>query len=226
MSLKFFLITTLFAVPPLLGKTFAQAPGQLTLVYDITIKKNKSGGGIEETYNGGTRTVFISNKRARIRLVSLMRIQSVFFDFNEIQERQIVLVKESGTKKYLYQISTKQWKEINSKYVGSSSKLLNDSLNLGGYKCRKAIISLASGRKITAYYTSSFTAGQQATLIEPLFNCIPGTVLQYEVASGTGSVIFKISEVNLQHIAPDVFVLPQKNIEIRKFTTKEAAADL
>lgn len=222
MSIRFFLLGILFTAQPGGSKLLAQARDHLTLVYDITINKNKTGGGIEETYNGGTRTVFISQNKARIRLVSLMRIQSIFFDFNQMQPKHITMVKESGPEKYLYHISPAQWQQINRKYTGVSCKLLTDSMNVGGYRCRKAIISLVSGRQITAYYTSSFTTAAKQLLIEPLFSCIPGTVLQYEVASATGSVIFKISEVNRQQIAAEVLMVPDKNMQVKNWETKDA----
>jgi GLPGLI family protein len=136
------------------------------------------------------------------------------------------MVKESGPKKYLYNISPTQWKQINGKYTGISCKLLNDPMKVGGYNCHKAIISLVSGRQVTAYYTNSFTTSAKAGLVEPLFSCIPGTVLQYEVASGSGIVVFKISEVNRHPIAPEVFAIPNKNIQVKKYSPKVQTGSL
>src|SRR5580692_2556387 len=66
----------------------------LTIVYDIQVKTDKKKTGIEETYNGGIQTIFLNNEQARIRLVSLMRIQSIFFSASVNPNRQVSIVKE------------------------------------------------------------------------------------------------------------------------------------
>ena len=72
----------------------------LTITYNLLIDGNKKTG-IEEVYNGGNRTIFINNKQVRVRLVSLMRIESLFFLIGaDTSLNKIVVVKESGKDKY------------------------------------------------------------------------------------------------------------------------------
>jgi GLPGLI family protein len=210
------LIITLFA--GLFANTAAYAQQHnhhLTIVYDINISKNKKAGGIEETYNGGTKAVFINSKKARIRLVSLMRMESIFFEYDTTSLKQATVVKESGQKKYRFNLSPDQWANYNKKYDAVTCRLENDSLQVIGYNCKKAVVSLTSGEEIVAYYTDSIK--NINTVIEPAFNCIPGLVLQYEYTSNRGVVMFKASKVSSDIIAKDIFIIPSAGVQTRKY---------
>jgi GLPGLI family protein len=187
----------------------------LTVVYDISVKKTKHSTGIEETYNGGTKAVFITPKKARVRLVSMMRMESFFFEYDTSKLKQAVVVKESGQKKYRYNLSASNWKDFNKKYEGITCDMKDDSIEIAGYKCRKAIINLSSGETIDVFYTDSIKA--VSSIIEPAFSCIPGLVLQYEVNSNRGKVIFKAAQVTKDPIAKDVFIIPRTGVQAKKY---------
>jgi GLPGLI family protein len=213
MNTKLPLLLLLFAGQCMPFKTFAQH--NLTIVYDITINKTKKASGIEETYNGGTKAVFISNKKARVRLVSMMRVQSTFFEYDSTTLKQAVLLKESGTSKYRSNLSAADWKDYNSKYEGAACEIKGDSIDIAGYKCRKAVINLSSGDSIEVYYTDSIKAIN--SFIEPAFSCIPGVVLQYAVQSEEGTVTFKASQVSNELIEKNIFVIPRTGVQARKY---------
>lgn len=194
---------------------YGQQKSHLTIVYDISISKTKRSTGLEETYNGGTKAVFITGNKARIRLVSLIRIESIFFDYDSTL-KQAAVIKESGAKKYRFNLSATQWKDFNKKYHGITCSFENDSLLAAGYWCKKAVISLTSGDEIVAYYTDSIKPVNN--FIEPSFYCIPGTVLQYEHTSKRGVVTFKASLVSREVIAKEIFVLPSAGVQARKYT--------
>jgi GLPGLI family protein len=197
----------------------AQQHHHLTIVYDITVNKTKSSSGIEETYNGGTRSVFISGNKARIRLVSLMRIESIFLTYDTSTLHQAAVIKESGAKKYRFNLSADDWKHYNKKYDGVTCSFENDSILIAGFNCKKALISLSSGEEIIAYYTDSLPPANP--LIEPAFTCIPGMVLQYEHTSKRGVVSFKASLVSSDMIEKNIFVIPSSGIQIRKYIAEE-----
>src|ERR1700722_9599956 len=73
-----------------------QSEKDLTIPYSITITSRKSGAGIAETYNGGIETLFAGAHVARLRLVSLMRIQSVFITTENGLLKSVTIIKESG----------------------------------------------------------------------------------------------------------------------------------
>ena len=209
MKIKSCFTTLLFAVAGIFVFNVSSAQvnhrnNNISIVYEITVSKKRHSGGLEETYNGGTKALFISNNKARIRLVSLMRIQSIFFDCDNDALKKATIMKESGKKKYLFRLTALEWKLYNKKYdslVCDTS--FTDSLLIAGYPCRKAVIKLENKKQVTVFYTDSIHAVNQ--FIEPLFNCVPGTVLQYEFTSKKGTVVFKAASISSQKISPNIF---------------------
>lgn len=197
-------------------KANAQHNNNATIVYDINIKKNNGKVGIEETYNGGTKTVFVTKNKARIRLTALMRVQSIFLDIKENSLHKATVIKESGKSKYLFRLTPAQWKLYNKKYDNlACDTSFTDSLIILGYHCRKMIIKPENERDVTVYYTDSIKINN--AVIEPLFRCINGAVLQYEVSTRKGTMTFKASQVSSNDIDPKIFTLPSKGITAKKY---------
>lgn len=201
------------------NSSFAQGKKSKTntaIVYDLLITKNKNSVGIEETYNGGTRVVFISKNKARIRLVSLMRMQSIFFDYDKGKLKKATIIKESGKNKYLMRLNPAEWKKYNKKYDSlTCDTSFTDSLVVAGYPCRKAVITLEDEKQVTVFYSDSLRLPND--FIEPLFRCIPGVVLQYEFTSKKGTVMFKAAQVTHQNFEPKIFTIPSKGVAVRKY---------
>jgi GLPGLI family protein len=196
----------------------------VTIVYDIKVTSNRNKTGIEETYNGGIKTVFVNNDKARVRLVSLMRIQSIFFSSSTKSSDPISVVKESGKKKYKYYLTDAQWNLYNSKYAHDSCQFTNDSLTILNYTCRKAIITLKDGKTLVAYYTNALKPLNKK--IEPAFNCIPGLVLQYEYQYKKGGMVYTASKISQDPIASDIFKIPARNYVVKKYCPKCKAKQL
>src|SRR5580698_117967 len=70
-----------------------EAERDLTISYSITITSKKPGTGIAETYNGGIETLFAGAHVARMRLVSLMRIQSIFITIDKGLLKSVIIIK-------------------------------------------------------------------------------------------------------------------------------------
>ncbi len=206
----------LFIIQGFLLFSKANAQHNNTLVYDISIQKNNGKTGIEETYNGGTRAVFISKNKARIRLTALMRVQSIFFDIKENALQKATVIKESGRNKYIFRLTPAEWKLYNKKYDSLlCDTSFTDSLVILGYPCRKVVIKPEDKREVIAYYTDSIKVNN--AVIEPLFQCINGTVLQYEVSTRKGTMLFKASHVSSDNIDPKIFIIPLKGVTVKKF---------
>lgn len=198
------------------NKATAQHNHNTTIVYDINIQKQNGKVGIEETYNGGTKAVFIVKKKARIRLTALMRVQSIFLDIKEDVLQKATVIKESGKNKYLFRLTPAEWKVYNKKYDSlACDTSFTDSLVILGYRCRKMVIKPEDEREVTVYYTDSIKINN--SIIEPLFRCINGTVLQYEVSTRKGTMTFKAGQISSNDIDPKIFMIPSKGITAKKY---------
>jgi len=225
---RFYCILFLLLVAVLFQKTNAQDSiakpaisnilrNDLTVSYAVKMHSSKSNTGIGETYDGGIKTIFISGTRARIRLVSLMRMQSIFVLKPAEAMPAAVVTKESGKKKYKYYLTKDEWKKYNRKYDSVTCELTNDSTVILNYPCRKAIIHLKDGRNINVFYTDSIRSNV-LSIAEPAFYCIPGLVLQYEYEHKKGSVIYTATSISEADIDKGVFRVPVKGFVLRRFS--------
>jgi len=182
----------------------------LTVTYTIELSKSrKRSVGIGEAYNGGTKTLFISNGLVRLRLVSLMRMQSIFMLPPGNEERTAAIVKESGKNKNKVYLNAEQWKQYNAKYGQASCKLADDTALVSGYACNKAVITLADGKIITAWFTRQIQRTEPA-LVEPVFACIPGLVLKYTYEYKKGKITYTATSISKKQIDQDILKVPSK----------------
>ena len=189
----------------------------LLISYQITIVNN-TNSGIAETYNGGIKTIFIKNNLARLRLVSLMRTQSIFYNTLSTANQYVAsIVKESGTQKTRMNLTAKQWKKYQQKNTKNICTLLpNDTATILNKLCKKAIITQADSTKLTLYYYPT-TIHKTLAAAEPLFSAIPGIVLQYSVAIKASTITYTATVYHTKPIARANFAIPTmgyKNVKL------------
>ena len=179
----------------------------LTIPYSITITSRRSGTGIAETYNGGIETLFAGAHVARLRLVSLMRIQSVFITTENGLLKSVTIIKESGNIKHRSALTPAQWMQYNKKYAGSTCQFTQDTAMVLNHVCKKAVISLRDGRQLTAYYTPAIQRTVFAFL-EPAFTQIPGLVLKYAYTYKKKTITYTATAISNNPISADILAIP------------------
>lgn len=189
----------------------------LTVSYTIELMKSRNRSiGIGETYNGGTKTIFISNGLARLRLVSLMRMQSIFILPSGNPQRTAAIVKESGKNKHKVYLTASQWKEYNAKYSQATCRFVDDTAVIVGYHCSKAVITLSDGRIITAFYTRDIQRPELA-VVEPAFACIPGLVLKYVYEYKKGKITYAATSVSRKPIDQNILKVPSQGYTLQQY---------
>lgn len=207
---RIFCILTLFALLafPQERLKAGAASSDLTVSWSIAVTSGKGGDmGLAETYNGGVETLFAADGQARIRLVSLMRIQSIFMSAAGDEAKKFTIVKESGKDKYVTRLTEKEWKAYNKKYEGSVCKLTEDTSEILHFKCKKAIVTLKNGKVITAWYTTAIQA-PAFSFLEPAFSEVPGLVLKYEYTYKRKTIAYTATSISHAPIEKNVFKAP------------------
>ncbi|MBS1661738.1 MAG: hypothetical protein JST68_11895 [Bacteroidetes bacterium] len=179
----------------------------LTVAYAITLRMKKDNGGIAELYNGGIQTFFADKHDARLRLASLMRIESAYAHYELGKLKKVTIIKESGRNKQKNTFNPDQWDRYNSKYDGSARRFTEDTAVILGHICKKVVITLKDNRLITAWYYPSTPKPSFASLL-PAFSGIPGLVLKYEYTYRKKTIIYTASSISYEPINPDVFLPP------------------
>jgi len=189
----------------------------LTVSYSIAIKGKRENTGIGEAYNGGTKTLFVSDGLVRVRQISLMRMQDIFILPPGNVQRKAAILKESGKYRYKSYLDTAQWARYNNKYNHALCEESSEKATIAGYSCNKAIVKLTDGRFITVYYTSQLPH-VAAVIAEPAFACVPGLVLKYEYKSRKNTITYTATSVSRKDIDQNILKVPSKGYEEKKWT--------
>lgn len=176
----------------------------LTISYLIEVVSKKAKDDLGESYNGAVKTVFVSDRKIRLRLVSLMRIQSVIISVDEAEDSLITFIRESGKNKSIKHFSTEHWNLLHKKYEGSEVAFLPDRLTILGYECKTARIQMPDKTFLNVYYTDQIKHSlfQHA---EPMFRNIPGVVLKYEYVEKRVKLSYTATLLSRDKIDPEVF---------------------
>lgn len=190
------------STPPAATASAASAP--LTVSYTLTLLNKKTTISIAETYNGGIQTLFDAGEHARLRLASLMRIQSIFMSPGGAP---VTIVTESTKPRNSVTLTASQWSRYNDKYAGATRDLVDDTVSILGYRCKKALIRLHDGRRISAWYTPRLQTPAQG-ILEPAFAGIPGLILRYDYTCRRKTIRYTATSLSRQPIDASVFSLP------------------
>jgi hypothetical protein len=187
-----------------------------SITYDINIISNKKKT-IAETYNGAVKSVFVKGNTVKLRLVSLMRIQNIYYKHRTTDTSAVaVIVKESGKAKYKFKLGKSNWELFNARYATVEVKLSDDSLVLLNRICKKATLTYPDGSSLTAYYLPG-TKNEALAAAEPMFAAVPGIVLQYEYHQGKKGILYTASRISFEPLAISHFTIPTKGYPTKKF---------
>ena len=210
--MRLFLFILFFSVTAFVSPAPADHPSSapdLTISYSISLRLKKDNAGIGEIYNGGIQTFFAGKHAARLRLASLMRIESVFAVFDGGGLKNVTLIKESGSNKQRTVLSPEQWNQYNSKYNEASCHLSEDTMLILKHICKKAVIDLKDRRQIIAWYYPDNPRPSFSYLL-PAFSGIPGIVLKYEYTFKKKTLVYTATSISHESISADVFTPPGK----------------
>jgi hypothetical protein len=186
-------------------KPFAR---EFVIAYSINISGKKTDR-LAQTYNGGLKTAFVKGDLIRLRLVSLMRVQSIFYNnVIGLKTKVASIVKESGKDRTVMNLSAKQWKQFNKRNDSVRIDFVeNDTLTILNKLCKKAIITSADSSKVLVYYYPS-AKSKTLTAAEPLFAKIPGLVLKYSFETAERKIEYIAVSLKFGAIASNVFKVP------------------
>ncbi len=225
---NFFLLTILFSF---CRQGICQTPAidtlpvtNISITYNINIT-SKNNHGIAETYNGAVKTLYAKNERVKLRFVSLMRSQSIYYNYHAADTNATAIIaKESGKQKYKFRLTPSAWQFYNAKYEDAVTTFENDSISVIGYSCKKAIVTLKDQTQLIVWF---FPATRSETLIaaEPMFAGIPGLPMQYELHEGKKMIVYTAKEISFQEIPSAIFQAPMKGYVTKKFMPGKSVKD-
>jgi hypothetical protein len=175
---------------------------ELTLVYDYSFTSN--GKGTAPSAENAVHTVYIKGNKSRTEITNPLFSSTTIYDANTGFG---VILKEVSGQKLLIRLNPDNWAERNRMYDGIIFKNTNETRDIAGYKCIKAIGQTASGTTITVYYTKDIIPENRQ--YEPPFRTLDGLPLEYELTSGDRTIKYRISRINLNPVPASRFDIPR-----------------
>jgi hypothetical protein len=199
---------------------------EFVISYAISVEGAKKKA-LQQTYNGGLKTIFVKNNLVRVRLVSLMRMQSLYFNNEKwVKSNKASLVQESGKRKTILSLNTKEWKQYNSRNDSAHCDIYaEDTITILNKLCNKAILTFKDSTKLIVYY---LPGAKSNTLVaaEPIFSTIPGLVMKYIYEVKNKSVTYTAVDLRFEKISNTVFLTPKKGFKKVKYDPNGLATEV
>ncbi|HXD77291.1 MAG TPA: hypothetical protein VN616_05760 [Puia sp.] len=196
------------------GVDAQKSVSELTLVYEYSARLPgdsavAAGGGSGSSKKGAdsaeiaVHTVYIKGNKSRSEMSSPLFSSAAIYDGNTGSG---VILREVNGQKLLIRMSPDNWAERNRMYEGLVFRNTNETKEIAGYKCIKAIGQARSGMVITVFYTRDIVPENRT--YDPAFRNLEGLPLEYELTSGNTRIRYRIARINLNPVPGSKFDVP------------------
>lgn len=183
-----------------------------TISYDIVINTGTARPQAADFLDGATSTVFVKGNKSRTEMISSLGTQATVIDGTS---NSIAILKEYGDQKYLIQMNPADWKDANKKYEGVEFAISNETKNIIGYNCKKAVGKLSDGSSFTVWFTPDLVP--ENSEYQTANKNLPGLAMQYETAMGNLNVVYTVSKISFEPVPISKFDLPKSGYRIMTY---------
>lgn len=188
-----------------------------TIVYDITVQTGSKEPQLADMFDGAKTTVYLKGSQSRTEMVSPLGTTTTILD---AKNNTGVILKEYGSQKLLIKMSKQDWEDVNKKYAGIAFTVGNETKNIAGYECQKAVAKLKDGSTFTVYFTKELVTENKD--YDYQFKTLPGLPLEYESSMGNLKVKYTASKIAFDPVPVQKFVVPVTGY--RQLTYQESKA--
>lgn len=183
-----------------------------TLVYNISIQTGSNEPKMADMLDGATTTVYLKGSESRSDLISGLGSEITIYDS---KKGSGVILKDYSGQKLMITLTKDDWDKKNSKYEGITFETTNESLEIAGYNCKKAIAKLKDGSSFIVYYTPSLEVADKN--YDSQFKNLAGLALQYEWQSGKMRFKYTLSKINFDAVPTAKFDIPKSGYRIMTY---------
>jgi GLPGLI family protein len=182
---------------------------EATLVYKVFRVEVDSVNSPAEITEQALSTCYLKGANSRTDLVTSVGKQSTIFIS---KSPQVVLLKEYGNQRYLSRITRTQWEQSNAPYRNARIDLKPDTLRIKGYRCSKALVTLADSSSYAIWYTSELLPLNREFL--PLASTVPGLILSFETLMSNNKVRYEIDQIIMAPVPQLLFDIPESGYRL------------
>lgn len=183
-----------------------------TLIYNISIQTGSNEPKMADMLDGATTAIYIKGNQSRSELVSGLGSEVTIYDS---KKGSGVILKDYSGQKLMITLTKDDWDKKNSKYEGITFETTNETLNIAGYNCKKAIAKLKDGSSFVVYYTPEVEVADKD--YDYQFKNLPGLALQYEWQSGKMRFKYTLSKINFDVVPVSKFDIPKSGYRVMTY---------
>jgi hypothetical protein len=179
---------------------------ELTLVYDYYAgPADSTAAGVKGKPVGATavHTIYIKGNLSRSEISNVLFSSTTIFDGNTGFG---VILKEVSGQKLLIRMNPDNWTDKNRIYDGIVYSNTNETKEIAGYSCVKAIGQTHDGITITVYYAKNLIP--ETKQYDPLFRTLDGLPLEYELNNGSVKIHYRVSSISFNPVPASKFDIP------------------
>lgn len=182
---------------------------EATLIYQVHMIEadslTRQPGVAEEAVS----TCYLKGANSRTDLITSVGKQSTIFIS---KSPQVILLKEYGNQRYLTRLTRAQWEQSNNRYRDARIELKTDTLRIKGYRCFKALITLADSSVYSMWYTTELVPLNREFL--PLAGAVPGLIMSFETLLGGSKVRYDIDQIVMAPVPQLLFDIPESGYRL------------
>lgn len=203
----------LFCFILLTGNLFAQKRiTEGVISYDIVVNTGNSNPSIANMFDGATSIVYVKGYLSRFERVSSLGLESTIVD---AKTGKINVLKEYGEQKYMIIMNADNWKDANKKYKDIVFSIKEETKEIAGYKCQKAIGKMPDGSEISVFFTKDLITDNRD--FEYAYKSLPGLAMQYETTVGSLKVTYTVSKVSFNIVPANKFEIPKSGFRVMTY---------
>jgi len=183
-----------------------------TLIYNISIQTGSIEPKMADMMDGATTAIYIKGSQSRSELVSALGSEVTMYDS---KKGAGVILKDYSGQKLMITLTKDDWDKKNSKYEGITFETTNETLNIAGYNCKKAIAKLKDGSSFVVYYSPEVEVADKD--YDSQFKTLPGLALQYEWQSGKMKFKYTLSKINFDVVPASKFDIPKSGYRVMTY---------
>jgi len=183
-----------------------------TLTYNISIQTGSNEPRMADMLDGATTTIYIKGSQSRSELVSGLGSEVTIYDS---KKGTGVILKDYSGQKLMINLSNADWDKKNSKYQGITFETTNETQEIAGYNCKKAIARLTDGSSFVVYYTPELEIANKD--YDSQFKNLPGFALQYEWQAGKMKFKYTLSKINFDVVSATKFDIPKSGYRVMSY---------
>lgn len=148
---------------------------------------------------------FVKGTKVKVEQITPAMSTSVISDIKT--KESIIMMDMFGTKTAFKQ-TKEEFEKQQSQTSESEVEFTNETKEIAGYKCKKAIIK-SEGQAIEVFYSDEVKMDEDVYFFNT-FSKIKGLLFEYSIVSEQSSLKFEISEFKQTQVDDSVFVIPSE----------------